>query len=97
MMVVAIVVLVGGLAFGLGRLTTPSVEATQETTTTTTPLLETPTTRLDRATWTVERIATAEQFTWRQAESIETWTVGLFEVDEGLFLFGTPITPKRFR
>ena len=93
MIVVAIVVLVAGLAFGLGRLTTPSAEATQETTSTTTVSLQTPTTQLDIATWTVERIATTEQFTWQQAVSIETWPLGLFEIDQGLLLFGTPTAP----
>ena len=83
-MVVAVVVFVGGLAFGLGRLTTPSTEATPETTTkTTTVSLETPTTQLDDATWTVERIATTEQFHWQQAETIETWPVGLFATGQG--------------
>jgi len=90
--VVGIVTLVGLVAFGLGRLTTPSVDAS-ETTTITAPSLQPPVTVIDEATWTVEQIATDRQFTWQQVETFDTWPLGLLEVDGTLFLFGSPTPP----
>ena len=92
-MVIGIVVLVGLLAFGLGRLTPPSAEGVEETTTTTSATLETPTTRIDKTKWSVASISTKAQLTWANAPTIETWPVGLFEVDGTLLLFGVPGVP----
>lgn len=92
-MFIGIAALFGLLAFGLGRLTPPSAEGIEETTTTTAATLETPTTPIDKASWSVANIATKAQLTWANAPTIETWPVGLFEVDGTLLLFGTPSAP----
>ena len=90
-MVAMIIVVVGLVAFGLGRLTPGSNHTGQEPTSTTTSVsLQTPVTQIDRATWSVANIETSQQFTWHQTKTIDTWPIGLYKVEDNLLLFGSP-------
>lgn len=77
---IALFIAVAGVAFGIGRLTAPSVEtdAASPSTTTITIAIE----------------AVGETLDWSESADIgETWPVGLVEYDGMLYLFGTPDVP----
>ena len=90
-----IIVVTALVVFGLGRLTTlPDTEAVEDTSTTTTSVpLQTPTTQIDRATWTVSKIATEQQLVWSEPTTLQTWSLGIFNLNETLFLYGVPNPP----
>ena len=76
----------------LGRLTVqenPPVAATASTTTTV-PVLNSPTTTIDIRTWSVSKIATGEPITWANGIGIgATWPLGLVDHNGKIFLFGS--------
>ena len=79
--------------FLLGRLTVqenPPVAATASTTTTV-PVLNSPTTTIDLRTWSVSKISTGEPITWANGVGDgATWPIALVDLDGEFFLFGSP-------
>jgi hypothetical protein len=78
--VIALLIAVAGVAFGIGRVTAPTeeTEAASPSTTTATIVIET----------------VGEPLDWSESADIgETWPVGLVEHGGTLYLFGTPDVP----
>ena len=64
--------------------------AATASTTTTVPVLISPTTTIDVRTWSVSKIATGEPITWANGVGIAaTWPLGLVDHNGQFFLFGS--------